>query len=115
MDNYLKIKNDIDLYKLLELGFEKKDYSKGEIGLQYLGVQYEAIDYYPVEEDGTRYEDDFGNNWRSKISVSLEDRLVYIEILNNDCTYHNEGSEVNFIANIIFQLTNAGMLEVEKK
>ena len=109
--NYLKIKDDFDLEKLKELGFEKIDYTKGERGYSWRGVQYEIRDYYEKENDGSRYIDSFGNNYRSIISVSEKDRLLYIEIFNNDCSYHNEGNEVNFIANVIFELSKINCLE----
>lgn len=112
MEN-LKIKDNVNLDNLLNLGFEKVDYSN-ENGLEYLGIQYEAKDYYPIEENGSQYEDDKGYNYRSMITIG-KNRLVFIEVLNNDCSYHIEGSEMNFIANMIYKLTILDMLEMSIK
>ena len=112
LEKFLIIKDEIDLSELLKLGFEKEDYTV-VTGKEYLGVQYEFRDYYPIEEDGTQYEDDFGCNYKSVISIGEKDRLVNVEILNNDCSYHTEGREVNPILNMIYRLTLLDMLRIK--
>lgn len=112
--NYIKIKEDFDLNKLIKLGFKKIDYTKGEIGYRYKGLEYEIKDYYELEDDGTRYVDNFGRDYRNIISINAETRIVWIEVINNDCSYHSEGDEVNFIANIILELAKLDCLEKNK-
>ena len=108
---YFKIKDDWDLNNLIALGFERVDYSKDEVGYRWKGIQYEIKDYYPIEDDGTQYINNCDTNYNSIISVSEETRVIWIEIFNNDCSYHNEGDEVNFIANIFYELTKADAIE----
>ena len=108
---YLKIKKDFNLDKLLEIGFEKIDYTKGEAGYKYKGIEYEIKDYYPIEEDGTQYINNCDVNYNSMISINAETRTIWIEIFNNDCSYHNEGDEVNFIANVILELAKLDCIE----
>lgn len=106
---YLKIRESVDLEKLLELGFEKHDYSN-EVGYAYKGIQYEYRDRYPLEDDGTRYEDEYGCDYRSIISIG-SDRKVFVEVMNNDCSYHVEGSEINPVLNMIHKLTKLDYFE----
>lgn len=108
---YLKIKDNFDLNKLIDLGFKKIDYTNGDTGYRYKKIQYEIKDYYPVEEDGTRYINNCNVDYNSIISIDAESRRIWIEIFNNDCTYHNEGDEVNFIANVILELSKLNCLE----
>lgn len=107
----LKIKDNVNLHDLLDLGFELVDYSHGEVGYRWKGIQYEIKDYYPLEDDGTRYTDNYGNNYRTIISIDANSRNIWIEIFNNDCSYHNEGDEVNFIANVIIALKERDFIE----
>ena len=109
--SYFRIKDDFDLNNLIDIGFKLVDYTQGEVGFQWKKLQYEIKDYYPLEDDGTRYSDNYGNDFRSIISVDAESRRIWIEVFNNDCSYHNEGDEVNFIANIFYELTKLNAIE----
>ena len=81
----LRIKKEVDLKELEKFGFKLNEDSN-----------YEFKEYYPLEDDGTRYKD--GNE-------------LWLELINNDCTYHNEGDEVEGIMNLIYDLTTAGYVE----
>ena len=110
LKSYFKIKDTFDLCKLINLGFEKIDYNN-EIGYQWKGVQYEIKDYYEAEDDGTQYTDTYGYNYKSIISIDSKSRIIWVEVINNDCTYHNEGDEINFILNIFYELLNLNAIE----
>lgn len=108
---YFKIKDDWSLDNLLQLGFKRVDYSEGDIGYKWKNIQYEIKNYYEIEDDGSHYTDNFGRDYRSMISVDGTSRIIWIEVINNDCSYHNEGDEVNFIANIFYELTKLNAIE----
>lgn len=92
----LKIKEGIDLKEL------------GKFGFEYDGVScYIKKGYYPVKDDGTRYEDENGFDYIWEIDIIEKNRNLFIEIINNDCSYHNEGNEVDGIVNLIYDLIQA--------
>ena len=101
----LKIKDNVDLKELEKFGFEKNEDN-----------EYECIGYYPLEDDGTRYEDENGFDYVWKISIStIFDRELWIEIINNDCSYHIEGPDIEELFNKVFDLIQAGIVEKVKK
>ena len=96
-----RIKNCVDLKELEKFGFKLSEDN-----------EYECIGYYPLEDDGTRYEDENGFDYNWRISVSrLFNNNLWIEIINNDCSYHNEGPDIEELFNKIYDLIQAGLVE----
>lgn len=100
----LKIKNNVDLKELEKFGFKLNEDNN-----------YEYKKYYQLEDDGTRYVDDndFDYIWHIEIYKRKNGNELWLEIINNDCTYHNEGDEVEEIMYLIYELTKAGLVEKE--
>ena len=92
----------VDLKELEKFGFKLNEDSN-----------YEFKEYYPLEDDGTRYIDDndFDYIWSIEIYERKDGNELWLEVINNDCTYHNEGDEVEGIMNLIYDLIQAGYLE----
>ncbi len=97
----LKIKDNVDLKELEKFGFKlNKD------------NEYEYKNYYPLEDDGTRYEDENGFDYNWRISISrIFNRELWIEIINNDCSYHNEGPDIDGLFDKVYDLIQAGLIE----
>lgn len=97
----LKIKDNVDLKELENFGFELNEDN-----------EYECVGYYPLEDDGTRYEDENGFDYIWKIRIStIFNRELWIEIINNGCSYYNEGPDIEELLNKIFDLIQAGLVE----
>ena len=98
----LKIKDDVDLKELEKFGFKKNEDN-----------EYECIGQYPLEDDGTRYEDESGFNyiWKMDTCTINNEKLIWIEVINNDCTYHNEGTDFGELFDTIYDLIQAGLVE----
>ena len=98
----LKIKDDVNLKELEKFGFTLNEDNN-----------YEYKELYPLEDDGTRYIDDndFDYIWRITFYKRDFGYELWIEIINNDCTYHNEGDEVEGIGNLIYDLIKADLVE----
>ena len=102
----LKIKDEIPLKELEKFGFQLNENNT-----------YEYKELYPLEADGTRYVDD--NDFDYIWSITIYKRIrpeeefyeLYIEIINNDCSYHNEGDEVEGIGDKLYDLIQAGLVE----
>lgn len=97
------ILNDTKLQELEKFGFVKNE-----------DDEYEYKEYYPLEDDGTRYEDDNGFDYVFSIRVIFRKGYgyeLYLEVINNDCSYHNEGSELEKIMEIIYELTVNGVID----
>ena len=59
-----------------------------------------------------RYEDENGFDYNWRISISrLFNKELWIEIINNDCSYHNEGPDIEELFNKIYDLIQAGLVE----
>lgn len=96
-----RIKNGVDFKELEKFGFKLNEKN-----------EYEYKNYYPLEDDGTRYEDENGFDYNWRISISrLFNKELWIEIINNDCSYHNEGPDIEELLNKIFDLIQAGLVE----
>lgn len=100
---YNKITGEkIDLKELEKFGFKENEEGR-----------YELKKYYELEEDGTRYIDEYGADykWSIEIYKRKNGNELWLEIMNNDCSYHNEGNEVEEIMCLIYDLTEAGYVE----
>lgn len=96
----LKIKDNVDLKELEKFGFK------------YDGVScYILKGYYPIEDDGTRYIDENDFDYRWEIDITEKYRNLFIEIINNDCSYHNEGSEIDDLFELLYDLIKADLVE----
>lgn len=96
-----RIKNGVDFKELEKFGFKLSEDN-----------EYECIGYYPLKDDGTRYEDENGFDYNWRISISrLFNKELWIEIINNDCSYHNEGPDIEELFNKIYDLIQAGLVE----
>ena len=69
-----RIKDEVDLKELEKFGFKLNEKN-----------EYEYKNYYLLEDDGTRYEDENGFDYNWRISISrLFNKELWIEIINND-------------------------------
>lgn len=98
----LKIKDEVDLKELENFGFKLNEDNN-----------YEYKNYYPLEEDGTRYVDENGFDYKWRIEIYKRENIneLWIEIINNDCSYHNEGTDIEELFNKIYDLIQAGLVE----
>lgn len=79
--------------------------------MEYQYEWYHLMKFDFDEDSGCPIEDEYGNI-SAKISICVrDDRSIYIDIMNNDCTYHNSGSELEFIENTLFDLIQANLVE----
>lgn len=112
---YLKIKDKINLDELLKYGFIKcKENGSTVYYIEdpkcILNENDEEVFSEEITEDTEltdRDVEEIGNN----IIVYPRNRYLMIEIMNNDYTYHSSGDEVNIVANVVFKLTKAEILE----
>lgn len=119
LKKFLKVKDNVDLDELLKFGFKKaKMYGETAYIIEEEKYDLDEDDNEVIINDNISEEtelserdaDEIANN----ILISSKDRILFIEIMNNDCSFHSEGSEVNMIANIVFKLSQAGILEIKE-
>ena len=97
----LKIKDEVDLKELENFGFRLNEKN-----------EYEYKNYYPLEDDGTRYKDENGFDYNWRISISrLFNKELWIEIINDYCSYHNEGPDIEELFDKVYDLIQAGLVE----
>ena len=101
----LKLNENIKLIDLEKFGFRLNENNN-----------YEYKKYYDLEDDGTRYVDDndFDYIWRIEIYKRKNGNELWLEIINNDCTYHNEGDQVEEIMCLIYKLTKYNIIVLEE-
>lgn len=110
----LKIKDEVDLKELEKFGFKigkelakEKEFESilGEIGYEYMANWYHKCETPLIE-------DEWGDKvTRTHIHIKDDTRSIYIDLLNNDCTYHNSGDEIEFIENTLYDLITADLVE----
>ena len=79
------------------------------------GFKHNGNDVWPAMEielkEYPEYEND---NGLQSISVR-KDNSIWVEIPNNDCTYHTEGNELNPVIDKLYDLIKAGLLIKEEE
>lgn len=101
----LKINENKKLIDLEKFGFRLNENNN-----------YEYKKYYDLEDDGTRYIDDNGFDyiWSIEIYKRENRNELYLEVINNDCSYHNEGDELEEIMCLIYKLTKYNIIVLEE-
>ena len=114
----LKIKEQVELKELEKFGFKLgKELLNDELykGLlpSYMNDWYIAMEFDIDEDTGKPVENEWGE-MEPKISIYVrKDRLIIIDIMNNSCTYHNEGDDLEFLENTLYNLITAGVVVKE--
>lgn len=116
----IRIKDGVDLEELKKHGFKtgKEWADAGERCLEGIGYEYQHDWYHkfsmdPDEEGNILYADDDYDQPVVQITVRTEHRDIYIECTPSG-SYHIGGSDLDIITETIFDLTQAGLLEVVK-
>lgn len=115
----LRVKEGIDLEVLREYGFKigKEWGDAGERCLAGIGYAYQHEWYHKflmdADEDNTKiaYISDEYDIPCVQISVRTEHRDLYVDVAVEG-SYHVGGSELDIVTDTIYELTQAGILEV---
>ena len=115
----LRVKEGVDLEVLREYGFKTgKEWSDaGERCLAGIGYAYQHEWYHKflmdADEDNTKiaYISDEYDIPCVQISVRTEHRDLYVDVAVEG-SYHVGGSELDIVTDTIYELTQAGILEV---
>lgn len=111
-------------YEQLEaLGFKKgiklrKEHPYDEIfdGCDYQNEWYHKMELFLDEDNNDEPKTDEQGIWfRTSCWVDTRNNYVYFEITNNDCSYHTEMGELDFMINTLLDLSEAGLIVREGK
>lgn len=114
----LKIKDNVDLKELEKFGFKLGvELSKDELyedvlneGTEYMYNWYHLMQFEFDEETNEPIRT-YDNLYPTIHIIVTDNRKIIIDIMNNNYTYHNEGSELSFIENILYDLIKANLVE----
>lgn len=68
--------------------------------------------------NGEEYEDEYGDmQYRWHMSVGFNTKYqcnsLYIDIMNNDCTYHNDNFDIGEVYEVFFRLVKDGIVDMK--